>query len=102
MWIRTRLDIGFRDLCYGLLGSLTLGDRSAIQASLEHDWSDGNNDALACLSVRSGFDLLLQALDLPAGSEVLYSAVTIPDMVQVAKSHGLVRMAIAWNASSPT
>ena len=36
------------------------------------------------------FDLLLQALDLPTGAEVLFSAITVPDMVRVALAHGLV------------
>lgn len=47
-------------------------------------------DAIACLSVRSGFDLLLAALELPAGSEVLFSAITLPDMPRIAEGHGLV------------
>ena len=90
MWIRLRLDIGWRDLCFGFCSSLLLGGRQVAQAKLEDLWSGGNNDALACLSVRSGFDLLLQSLDLPAGSEVLFSAVTIPDMPLIAKAHDLI------------
>lgn len=43
-----------------------------------------------CLSVRSGLDLLLSELDLPMGSEVLVSAVTIRDMVRIIEEHGLV------------
>lgn len=42
------------------------------------------------LSVRSAFDLLLTALDLAEGSEVLMTAVTVPDMVRVVRAHGLV------------
>ncbi|GMF56664.1 unnamed protein product [Phytophthora fragariaefolia] len=38
----------------------------------------------------TGFDLLLQTLKLPAGSEVLCSAITIPDMIYVLRYHGLV------------
>lgn len=38
----------------------------------------------------TGFDLLLQTLKLPAGSEVLCSAVTIPDMIYLLRHHGLV------------
>ncbi len=44
---------------------------------------------MVCLSVRSGFDLLLDALSLPIGSEVLVSAVTHPDMVRIIEQHGL-------------
>ena len=38
----------------------------------------------------TGFDLLLQTLRLPAGSEVLCSAITIPDMIHVLRHHNLV------------
>ena len=48
------------------------------------------SDGLASLSVRSAFDLYLSALDLPRGSEILLSAVTIPDMVRLVREHGLV------------
>ncbi len=49
---------------------------------------------MACLSVRSGFDLLLSALALPRGSQVLVSAVTIPDMVHLLECHGLVSVPV--------
>lgn len=90
MWIRLRLDIGWRDLCSGFIGSLAPGKCETAQKKLEHVWSEGQNDALACLSVRSGFDLLLQALALPEGSEVLFSAITIRDMPQIVEAHRLV------------
>lgn len=90
MWIRLRLDVGWRHLCRGFLGSLAPGERQAAQEKVESFWSEGRNDALACLSVRSGFDLLLQSLELPTGSEVLFSAVTIRDMPRIAQSQGLV------------
>ena len=47
------------------------------------------DEGLACLSVRSGFDLLLEALALPPRSKVLVSAVTHPDMIRVLEEHGL-------------
>ncbi len=90
MWVRLRLDVGWRHLCYGFFSSLAPGGRQAAQEKLETFWSEGRSDALACLSVRSGFDLLLQALDLPEGFEVLFSAVTIRDMPRIAEAHGLV------------
>ncbi|QDT94620.1 aminotransferase class I/II-fold pyridoxal phosphate-dependent enzyme [Gimesia aquarii] len=90
MWIRLRLDIGWRDLCYGFFGSIAPDKRETTQQQLESFWSEQRYDTLACLSVRSGFDLLLQALALPEGSEVLFSAVTIRDMPQIAEAHGLV------------
>lgn len=51
-------------------------------------------DTLACLSARSAFDLLLGALELPAGSEVLMSAVTIPDMAAIVAEHGSVAVPV--------
>ncbi|QDT40302.1 dTDP-3-amino-3,6-dideoxy-alpha-D-galactopyranose transaminase [Gimesia alba] len=99
MWIRLRLDIGWRDLCFGFCSSLLPGGRQVAQAKLEDLWSGGNNDALVCLSVRSGFDLLLQALDLPTGSEVLFSAVTIPDMPLIAKAHDLIPVPVDLSGS---
>lgn len=89
MWLRLRLDIGWRHLCWGALAALTPGRQARAQHRLEAQWSVGSDDALACLSVRSGFDLILQALSLPQGSEVLFSAITIPDMPSIARAHGL-------------
>ena len=89
MWVRKRLDIGWSDLAFGVLRACLPTDRPAIQRQVETSWSDADN-VLACLSVRSGFDLLLGALELPQGSEVLMSAVTIRHMVELVEQHGLV------------
>jgi perosamine synthetase len=89
MWIRVNLDIRWSDLLHGMLGALFARDAEAAAKQVESRWSV-EGDGLACLSVRSALDLLFSTLDLPPGSEVLYSAVTIPDMVQVAREHGLV------------
>ena len=61
MWVRKRLDIGFRDLAFGMLHSVVPASRAALQRRLEADWSRWG-DCLACLSVRTGLDLLLAAL----------------------------------------
>jgi len=66
--------------------------RSATSNELFQRTTDGR--AFACLSVRSGLDLLLKALELPPGSEVLVSALTIPDMVRIIEHHGLVAVPI--------
>ncbi len=94
MWLRLRLDIGWRDLGRGPFYALAPGSQARAQERLESNWALGGQDALACLSVRSGFDLLFQALDLPAGSEVLISALTIPDMPKIVRGHGLVPVPI--------
>jgi dTDP-4-amino-4,6-dideoxygalactose transaminase len=59
---------------------------------LEDDWAP--RAALVCLSVRSGFHLLLEALELAPGTEVLLSAVTHPDMVRIARAHALEPVAL--------
>jgi dTDP-4-amino-4,6-dideoxygalactose transaminase len=88
MWSRKRLDIGWRDLLYGLCRSAFPPNSERITASIERLWPTPER-MFVCLSVRSGFDLLLQSLALPRGSEVLVSAVTIPDMVRILEHHGL-------------
>jgi perosamine synthetase len=89
MWSRKRLDIGWSDLLYGLLKAPLPAKQSGIDQLVEQIWPNPEH-IFACLSVRTGFDLLLGALALPHGSEVLVSAITIPDMVRVIKHHGLV------------
>jgi perosamine synthetase len=90
MWSRLRLDIRWPELARGLLDSLLPVQRESCRNELESTWAGAADDTMACLCVRSGFDLLLQALDLPKGSEVLFSALTIADMPRVAEANGLV------------
>jgi dTDP-4-amino-4,6-dideoxygalactose transaminase len=106
MYARKRLDIGWLDLAHGLTGSLTRGEEAFSKRRVE-SWFAANptsgptnevgaksaapaRGALCCLSVRTGFDLYLQTLALPRGSEVLMSALTIPDMWRIVEHHGLV------------
>jgi len=99
MWSRIRLDIEWRDLAQSLFNWLIPDKQRTSQGRLEALWSEGENDVLACLSVRSGFDLLLQALNLPKGSEVLFSAITIPDMPKIAQFHDLVPVPVDLEGS---
>jgi perosamine synthetase len=85
---RGRLDYGWADLAAGLFYCLTPGSHRRAEARVERVSVGG--EGFACLSVRSGLDLLLTELDLPPGSEVLVSAVTIRDMVRIVEEHGLV------------
>jgi perosamine synthetase len=89
VWSRKRLDIGWSDLLFGAGRVFVPPDRTTISHRVESLWPAAGN-TLACLSVRSGFDLLLGALDLPRGAEVLVSAITIPDMIRIIEHHGLV------------
>lgn len=88
MWARKRPDIGWADLAYAASTGM---QPSLVPPKIEtvvRGWFPAE-EALVCLSVRSGFDLLLQALDLPRGSEVILSAVTIPDILRIIEHHGL-------------
>ncbi len=87
MWARKRFDIGWRDLGFAALRSflptpfeeLALEPRSARDARI-----------FECLSVRTGFDLLLADSAFPQGSEVLMSALNIEGMFRIVEAHGLV------------
>lgn len=94
---RKRLDIGWSDLLFGMIRCLVPGDRTAVRERIERAWSP-EGAALASLSVRSGFDALLEALALPPGSEVLMSALTIRDMTRIVEEHGLVPVPVDLDA----
>jgi dTDP-4-amino-4,6-dideoxygalactose transaminase len=99
MWPRKRLDIRLTDVAYGISRCLLPPSRRGAQEDVEASWALPA-DVLACLSVRSGFDLLLGTLHLPAGSEVLVSAVTIPHMIDIIRHHGLVPVPIDLDADT--
>lgn len=85
---RKLFDISWSDLTFGL--TLCLWPRS--DRAVYDRWEVQNT--IPCLSVRSGFDLLLQALNLPERSEIVTTAVTIPDMLHIASQHKLVPVGI--------
>lgn len=89
MYARKRLDIGWLDLAAGLMACLVARERRRTAQRIEA-WFSARGDALCCLSVRSGLDLYLEELALPRGSEVLMSALTIPDMWRIVERHGLI------------
>jgi dTDP-4-amino-4,6-dideoxygalactose transaminase len=99
MIVRKKLDIGWADVAFGAGACLLPGDARAMQRRLEECWSPVG-DAIACLSVRSGFDLLLAALGWPRGSEILVSAITIRDMVRIIERHGLVAVPVDLDMGS--
>lgn len=84
MYPRLRIDITWRDLWRA--AAYAVSPRSATV--------DLGPEALATLSVRSGFDLLLSALELPSGSEVILSEVTVPHMARIVREHDLTPVAI--------
>ncbi len=89
MWMRIRLKIGWTDLLYGAYRSICSGRRKRWEQELEQLCAHGQS-ALASYSVRSGFDLAIQALDLPPRSEILFSALNVQEMAKIAEWHDLV------------
>ncbi len=89
MWARKRIDITWADLAAAIGWCVTPANRALVRQRLEQAWSL-TDEGLACLSVRTGWDLLLSAARFPRGSEVLVSSVTIPDMMRIIEHHGLV------------
>jgi perosamine synthetase len=81
---RRALDIRWSHLLYAL----------ARCASVRISALAPPDDTLPVLSVRSGLDALLHSLALPAGSEVLMSAITVRDMASIIEAHGLKPIAL--------
>jgi len=89
MFPRKQLDIGWADLAHAALYCSFPRSICAQEAELEGMFASPF-PVLSAFTVRTGFDLCLGALGLPAGSEILMSALTIKEMVNIAKHHGLV------------
>jgi dTDP-4-amino-4,6-dideoxygalactose transaminase len=89
MILRARLDLSSADFAHGALACVLPASREDLEGAIRGAFTPPQ-DAFVCLSVRSGFDLLLGALALSPGDEVLFSAVTIPDLPRIARVHGLV------------
>jgi len=98
LYVRHRLDVSAGDLLYGLAacaGAARGGSPESVVVA-----SGLGERGVACLSVRTGWDLLLGALDLPVGGEVLVSAVTHPDMAGIVEAHGLVAVPVDLDAET--
>ncbi len=93
MWVRMQLKIEWSDLLSGAWNCLFPPDRATLENRLTQLWAP-QGDALACFSVRSSLDLLLQSLDWQAGEEILFSALNVKGMVNIVKRHGLVPVPI--------
>ncbi|MCA9215024.1 MAG: aminotransferase class V-fold PLP-dependent enzyme [Planctomycetales bacterium] len=99
MWIRARLDIGWSDFLAATWNCLLPQRREAAETAAMRAWAEIDDDgALFPLSVRSGFDLILRALELRPGDEILFSALTVPDMPRIAQLHGLQVVPVDTNA----
>ncbi|PZV12528.1 MAG: cell wall biogenesis protein [Pseudanabaena sp.] len=90
---RIELDISVKDLSLSLISSFAWSDRSKIIAQIQSYWHT-SKEVLITLCVRTSFDLLLQALSLPSGSEIMMSAVNIGHMEEIVKKHNLIPVPI--------
>lgn len=83
MIARGRLDIRFSELFKAAVA--VVGNAIGLGKKQLHF----TEQYLPCLSVRTGFDLLLSALKLERGSEILVTNINIPDMFAIMAEHGL-------------
>lgn len=86
---RKQLDATLGHVASGLMACAGLGPASPDRDGDGRPLLGARPESLVCLSVRSGFDLLLGELAWPAGDEVLVTAITIPDMSRILAEHGL-------------
>jgi perosamine synthetase len=96
---RLELDITVRDLIFNLLSTCLFVDRTQTIASIRSYWHTPK-EILVSLCVRTSFDLLLRSLKLPAGSEVLMSAVNIIHMEEIVKQHDCIPVPIDIDLST--
>ena len=89
MYPRKQLDIRWLDLLYAAFYCAFPRSIRAKEAELEGMFASPF-PVLSAFTVRTGFDMCLGALGLPAGSEILMSALTIKEMVDIVKHHRLV------------
>ena len=94
MYARKRLDIGWNDLAVAALRAVRSAPAETLAREIESRLSRDGRGAIAFLALRSGFDLMLRELALPKGSEVIVSALTIPDMCTLLEHHGLRAMPV--------
>jgi perosamine synthetase len=88
MYARHRLDLSVGDISFGIVSCGRHWRREKLEGEVL--WMCSlEKEGLVCFSVRSGWDLWLDAQGLWAGDEVLVSAVTHPDMVRIISEHGL-------------
>ena len=105
MWPCKRFDFSWADWRFGLGSCLAPPAQATVEERLLRR-TGAERPALACLTVRSAFDLFLRAQHWRRGDEVIFSALTVPDMPALARQHGLTVAALdidpvtgAWDAA---
>jgi dTDP-4-amino-4,6-dideoxygalactose transaminase len=86
---RGQPDITYADIFRGLYYAL-INAKSDPKNALP-------SNQLTCLSVRTGFDLTLSALNYPPGTEIIVTGISIPDMFAIITAHGLAAVPLCLN-----
>lgn len=97
MWPRKQLDIAWSELAFGYWHVLKPKPAPTTGSIVGTNWIRPD-EAIVSLSVRTAWDLFLQAQQFAAGSEIIVSGVTIPDMVRIIEHHQLVPVPVAVDA----
>ncbi len=92
MWVRKRIEITPRELLRAVGYCLQPGNVQQATQRIAEYWNPA--EAVICLSVRSGFDLLLHSSGWPADSEIIMSGLTIPDMPRIVEENGMVPVGV--------
>ncbi len=92
MWVRKRIEISPRELLRALWFCILPGNRQQPTGEIARYWNA--EDSVVCLSVRSGFDLLLHGSGWPGGSEIIMSGLTIPDMPRIVEENAMVPIGV--------
>lgn len=82
------IDATWRDMLTAFMYTVQSGDRRSTIRDVEGLFG-GSERCIACYSVRSALDLFLSVSSFPRGSEILMTAINIPDMVAIVEHHGL-------------
>ena len=90
------LDIGFMEIFEAMKDSIKLNDKQMdlehIQSQISSIWQiEPKRDLIMpSFCVRASLDLYFQSRNFPAGSEVIMTAINLPDMVRIVTEHNLV------------
>lgn len=80
-------------------------ERKEVMCALQKMWTHSRDrrSVLPALSVRTALDLYLRVMNFPPGSEIIMSAINIPDMVEVVHHHKLkvVSLDISLESTAP-
>ena len=100
-WVSKRLDLSFSDWLFAVGACLVPGGPDAA-SEVERVWSP-QGAGMVGLSVRSLFDLYLEAAGWEAGDRIVFTAITVGDMPRIAREHGLevVSVDLDPNDASP-